>query len=65
MSIKVDIPKISGKTYEQWSLELKGWELLTKTDKAQRGMFVALSLPDTGYKDVKSKVFTNLSSISK
>ena len=52
---------MEGKSYGQYYKELKGWDKITSVKEENRGMVIALSLPDTGYKNIKEKVFSEIS----
>ena len=58
---KPTVPSMEGKSYARYSKELAGWNMITSINEAKRGMIVALSLPEKGYKDIKEKVFNELS----
>ena len=59
-SCRLDVPTMKGKTYSLYKKQLDGWETITKVAKKDRAMTVALSLPEEGYKNIKEKVFNEL-----
>ena len=46
--------------YPRWINELKFWDKITKLDKKEKGLAVALSLPTNS--DIRDKVFTEITS---
>ncbi len=57
---KCKIPTIDGKSYTQYSAELAVWNASTDVPEKNRGSQIALSLPESGHKNIRSKVFANL-----
>jgi hypothetical protein len=57
MASKVKPPSFINKNYELYKLELQAWEACTELDKAKRGTFIALSLPDNDDTKIKERVF--------
>ena len=52
-NLHLHVPSLTdGKTYESYKKELKAWQKITKVAKKEQGLFVALSLPETSYKDI-------------
>ena len=59
---KLDVPRfISGKkSFELYKQELLGWKELTKLEKKDQGLYVALTLPDGDESQIREKVFETM-----
>ena len=42
MSMKTNLPKFPGKTYEQYRIELTAWHEVTDLDKSKQGIAITL-----------------------
>ena len=57
---KLEIPRFhSKKSFELYKQEILGWEKLTKLANKERGLYVALSLPDGDDTRIREKVWEN------
>ena len=61
MSVKINLPKFQGKTYEQYRIELTAWSKVTDSDDRKQGIAIALSFPDQDEHKLREKVFSELS----
>ena len=53
-------PSLSGKSYEQYSIELDLWESITEVAKEKQAGTVAFSLPEEHESRIREKVFNEL-----
>ena len=62
MGITKDPPTFDSEKvpYDRYKLELEAWTRVTDIPKANWGMYVALSLPESDASDIRSKVFNSL-----
>ena len=56
----INLPKLLGKTYEQYRNELTTWCEVSDLDKNKRGIAVALSFPEQYEHKLCEKVFSKL-----
>ena len=61
MSVKINLPKFQGKTYEQYRIELTAWCEVADLDDSKQGIAIALSFPDQDEHKLREKVFSALS----
>ena len=61
MSMKLNPPDFSSKSYEQYRLELSAWEKITNLDKKKQAIAIALSLPENDKTAIRQRVFEELS----
>ena len=60
-TVRLDVPPMDNcDGYEDYKKQLAAWEIVTKIEKKDRGVHVALSLPSQGHKGVRKKVFEDL-----
>ena len=62
MSAKVPPSLLKAKSFEDWLLEIEGWRLVTKVEKKEQAITVALALPtlEEHESDIRTKVFRQL-----
>ena len=59
--MRLDVPAMGDcEDYDDFKKQLAAWEIVTKLEKKDRGVHVALSLPSKGHKSVRKKVFEDL-----
>ena len=58
MSVKINLRKFQGKTYEQYRIELTAWREVTDLDDKKQGIAIALSFPDQDEHKLREKVFS-------
>ena len=59
MSMKINLPKFQGKTYEQYRIELTAWRGVTDLDKSKQGIAIALSFPEQDEHKLLKKYLVN------
>lgn len=63
MAMRIDPPTFNTleKSYERYKQELLAWREVTNLDKTKQGIAIALTLPDNDSKNIREKVFDEIS----
>ena len=60
MSLKINPPSLTGKSYERYRMKLEAWREITTLEKSKQGIAIALSFPEDDEHGIREKVFDEL-----
>ena len=60
MTMRIDPPRLSSKTYELYRQELLALREVTELSKEKQGISIASSLPETNATQIREKVFDQI-----